>query len=149
MICCTFAGHRKIFSSEIKERIRNHLELLIEGHQEICFYCGGMGEFDILCAHETKRLKIKYPSKNIVLFLVSPYMTTKINTCGKYLNDLYDEIIIPDELTHTHYKQAIQARNRWMVDHAQYLICHTIRQSGGAWETISYAQKKGRIILNC
>jgi len=59
MICCTFAGHRKIFSNGTKERIRIHLELLIEKHQEICFYCGGMGEFDILCAHEAKRLKVK------------------------------------------------------------------------------------------
>ena len=149
MICCTFAGHRNIFSKGIEERIRSHLDGLIEEHQEICFYCGGMGEFDTLCAHEIKRLKTRYPSKNILLLLVAPYMTNKINTCGTYLNEFYDEIIIPSEISHLHYKRAIQARNRWMVDRSQYLICHAIRQSGGAWKTILYAQKKGRIILNC
>lgn len=149
MICCTFAGHRNVFHKGIEMQINANLEMLADQDRDFCFYCGGMGDFDILCARSVKRLKSQYPENNIKLCLVIPYMMRRINVQGKYLLETYDEIIIPDEIAGLHYKRAIEVRNRWMVDHSDYLVFHITHKNGGAWKTVCYAANKGLILLAC
>lgn len=148
MVCCTFAGHREILLEGIEEKLRATIEEVLKKDTEICFYIGGMGEFDRMCEHMVRKCKSEHPDKRIFLVLVEPYMKQSINTNGFLLMKQYDEIIIPTEWAGCHYKQAITYRNRWMVDHSQYLIACVYRKNGGAYTTLKYAIKKGIQIEN-
>ena len=53
-----------------------------------------------------------------------PYLTKSINESGDILYTLYDNIIIPTELTDVQYKSVIKKWNRLMVDWA--MLCFTI-----------------------
>lgn len=117
MMVCTFAGHREIFGLS-QSKVIEILEYLLESEQELTCYVGGMGEFDSLCASAVRFLKRHHPEKSITLILVLPYMKQDINTNRAYYQESYDDIIIPTELAGIHYKKAISARNRWMVDQA-------------------------------
>lgn len=147
MVGCTFAGHRIVLTGGMDKRIHNALAAILEKHRDICFYCGGMGEFDMLCAREARRLKQSHPEHNLLIWLILPYMMQRFNSAGKVPFELYDEIIIPGDADILHYKQAITQRNRWMVDRSQYLIAHVVRR-GGAWNTMRYAEKKDLIVYN-
>ena len=47
---CTFAGHRQVFEPKIEERVKETLESLTGRGRQLVFLCGGMGQFDALCA---------------------------------------------------------------------------------------------------
>lgn len=143
MIGCTFAGHRHILRSGIEPIVEKIIEEILCEGQEFCFYTGGMGEFDALCARCVRRARSMHPEKKIRLVLVEPYMKQSINEAGKILLSLYDEIILPDELAGVHYKQAITKRNRWMIEHSDHLIAYVHRSEGGAYSMLRYAESKG------
>lgn len=47
-----------------------------------------------------------------------------------------------------HYKAAIKKRNRWMVDQADKILAYIYRDFGGAFDTIKYAYRMGKPVLN-
>ena len=143
---CTFAGHREIFGFN-QSHLMEILESILESEQELICYVGGMGEFDSLCANAVRVLKHRHPEKNILLILVLPYMKQAINTRREYYQERYDDIIIPTELAGIHYKRAILARNRWMVDQADYVVAMVWRNYGGAFQTLKYAERLGKKIF--
>lgn len=57
---------------------------------------------------------------------------------------MYDDVIIPTELMGIHYKGAIKARNRWIVDNSDIVIGYSIRDYGGAYTALKYAEKLGK-----
>lgn len=142
MICCGF-GHREVFES-IREQVEAAVVLAI---QRGCnyFYTGAMGEFDSLFSDAVRVAKNDHP--NIKLICIKPYLTTDINESKEYYTALYDEIIVPDELAGIHYKAAIKARNRWIVDHSDIVIGYTIRDYGGAYLALKYAEKVGKEVI--
>lgn len=147
MITCTFAGHRQIFGA-VSSKIENALISLLQADDTLLCYVGGMGEFDALCAAAVRKLKRDYQDKNIRLVLVLPYMQNKINENKEYYETQYDDVLIPLELADVHYKQAITARNKWLVAHSDYLIAMVWRDFGGAYTTLKYAQKCGKHIIS-
>ena len=136
MVVCTFAGHREVFGLG-QSRVVEILERLLEAEQEMTCYVGGKGEFDALCASAVRTLKHRHPDKAISLVLVLPYMEQRLNTDKEYYKSRFDEILIPIELAGIHYKQAITACNRWMVDRADCLIAMVWRDHGGAYQTLN------------
>ena len=140
MIVCTFAGHREVFGLG-QSQVVEILEKLLEVEQEMTCYVGGKGEFDALCASAVRTLKHQHPDKAISLVLVLPYMEQRLNTDKEYYESHFDEILIPIELAGIHYKQAITACNRWMVDRADCLIAMVWRDHGGAYQTLKYAER--------
>ena len=148
MIHCTFAGHREILHSGVEKRLADTLHSLLSLDNSFCFYNGGMGAFDLLCAETVRKAKSAHPEKRIKSLLVLPYMTQGINTNRIYLQNLYDGIIIPSTLENCHHKAAISLRNRWMIDHSQYLIAYIHREFGGAAKTFKYAQIRKLTIFN-
>ena len=143
---CTFAGHREVFGFN-QSQLMEILESILKSEQELTCYVGGMGEFDSLCSNAVRVLKHRHPEKNIILILVLPYMKQAINTYREYYQECYDDIIIPTDLAGIHYKQAISARNRWMVNHADCLIAMVWRNYGGAYQTLKYAEKCSKKIF--
>lgn len=148
MYTVTFAGHREVYQSKVRTRLAEELEKVVAEHNPILFYIGGMGDFDGMCAAEVRALKHRHPKQDIKLVLVEPYMKQSINEEGEYLHMMYDEILIPMELAGIHYKKAITERNRWMVREADLLIAYVYRDFGGAVNTIKYAQKMKKEVLN-
>ena len=57
-------------------------------------------------------------------------------------------IVIPSELIGIHYKAAIKKRNRWMVDQADKILAYIYRDFGGAFDTVKYAFRMGKPVLN-
>jgi len=144
---CTFIGHSKLWGkkAELEPLIYEKLKELISTSKVNTFYCGGMGDFDLLCASVVRRMKRDYDVK---LVLVIPYMTKEINENGEYYYHQYDDIIRPEELMGVHYKAAITRRNRWMVDNSAYAICYVNDKNGGAYKTLTYAKKQDISIIN-
>ena len=142
-VCCGF-GHREVF-----ENISGHIEeavfMAIKNGCET-FYTGAMGQFDSLFSSAVRKAKKAYP--HIKLICVKPYFTNDINTDRDYYASMYDDIIIPDELVGIHYKAAIKARNRWMIDNSDIVIVYTVRDYGGAHEARRYAEKKAKSIIS-
>lgn len=110
------------------------------------FYTGAMGDFDGLFSSTVRRAKMVYT--NIKLICVKPYFTAELNENKEYYEVFYDDIIIPDEIAGTHYKAAIKARNRWMIEMSDIVLGYTIRNSGGAFAALRYAEKYGREIID-
>ena len=148
MTFCTFAGHREVYQAKIDEAIGQAIDNLLQTDSEFVFYTGGMGDFDNKCASAVCVAKRKYPDKKIRLDLVLPYMSNRLNTDKDYYQYYYDEIIIPAELAGVHYKAAITMRNRWLVDRVDCVIAYVYRDYGGALETVKYAQKQGKPVIN-
>ncbi len=108
------------------------------------FYSGGMGDFDKMCESAVRTLK--WQNERIKLYLIAPYMKSGFNKDREYYEMLYDEIIIPD-LGDIHYKRAIGARNKWMAEQADIMLCHVVRTDGGAYKTYSYAKRLNKRLI--
>ena len=74
-------------------------------------------------------------------------MSNELNTNKEYYNCMYDDIIIPDELAFVHYKSAITKRNRWMIDNSDVVIVYVIRNHGGAYDAMRYAERQNKTII--
>lgn len=81
------------------------------------------------------------------LVCVKPYFTNDVNTNRDYYTTFYDDVIIPDELADIHYKAAIKARNRWMINHSDMILIYTVRNYGGAYEARRYAESESKNII--
>ena len=141
--CCGF-GHR-IVLIDVEAPLREVLCNLIETHGVTRFLSGGMGEFDELFAKTIRSLRRVDPQ--IRLCLVVPYLTKSLNEKRELLSSLYDEIILPSELEGANKKAAIPMRNRWMVDHSDFVISAVHRDFGGAYEAVAYAVRQGVPII--
>ena len=141
--CCGF-GHRNVFEN-LTERLDEAIQVAIE-EGCVCFYTGGMGEFDSLFSSAVRRAKKSYP--NIKLICVKPYMTNEINeNHNHYFSLYYDDIIIPTELAGVHYKAAIYKRNQLLVDQSDIVIGYIKRNYGGAYKAVRYAKRMNITVI--
>lgn len=139
MICCGF-GHRDVFQNidkELCEAVQKAMEIGCN-----VFYTGAMGDFDICFSSAVRK-----QGKKIKLVCIKPYMSNELNTNKEYYNCMYDDIIIPDELAFVHYKSAITKRNRWMIDNSDVVIVYAIRNHGGAYDAMRYAERQNKTII--
>ena len=140
--CCGF-GHR--FWSYDKQNIEKIVRNLVEQEGVGVFMTGGMGDFDAAFSSAVRSIKVKH--KEIRLWLIKPYFSNELNTDQEYYRQMYDEVIIPMELADVHYKAAIGQRNRWMINKCDYVISGVVRDFGGAYTAIKYAEKQGKILI--
>ena len=146
MISCTFAGHRKIYTPDLKMKLHEVIVRLLTYDDSFVFYNGGKGEFDRLCASEVNQAKLNFPQLSIRHCLVIPYLYSdfvKMQIDQNY----FDEIILPSELDNIHYKAAIKKRNEWMVDRSNFIIAGVTKRSGGAYSMLQYAHRAGKKII--
>lgn len=142
MHICTFAGHSFVFSATAEKRLKDEIEAFLSDTSEAIFYVGGRGEFDGLAASAVRSAKVAHRDKKIELYLIEPYLHSGLNRDKEFNEQMYDGIIIPQELMGVHPKAVIQKRNRWMVDQSDLLISYVYRDYGGAYETLKYARRK-------
>lgn len=134
-----FIGHSDCFG--VSERdVKNAIIHLIHLGVTI-FLSGGQGRFDQLCARCVYELKFLYPGINN--YLIIPYLS--FHTFNR---EIFDEILFPEGFEKYHYKAAIPARNRYMVDHSSFAICYIDHDWGGAAQTYKRALKRKLKIIN-
>ena len=145
----SFFGHRSIDDPlEAEKKLDRILCDLISTKEYVEFLIGREGQFDILASSSIKRAIKKYSYGNTSFVLVLPYLKAEYRDNEKYYLDYYDEIEICDISAKSHYKSAIQIRNRSMVDRSDLVICYVKHKSSGAYKTITYAEKQKRNIIN-
>lgn len=127
-------GHRDCFGLD-QECVEYALRSLISDGIR-CFYNGGMGAFDRLCARLIHNLKAEFP--DIRQYLVIPYLSFHVDDAV-----LYDEILFPEILERKTFQSAIPARNRYMVQQASHALCYVDHRWGGAAKTYEYAVRSG------
>ena len=57
-------------------------------------------------------------------------------------------LLYAPESAKVHPKQAIQLRNRWIVDKSDLVVFWVENNSGGAYKTMRYADKCGKETIN-
>lgn len=136
---CTFIGHRECFGLKA-EQVRTALESLIsQGVTE--FLCGGMGEFDWLCARQVYLLKKEYPCLHSEL--VIPYLSFHVLEPS-----YFDTILYPEGMERYQFKSAIPARNQYLVEHSAYALCYVTHHWGGAAQTYKLAKRRGLLLVH-
>ena len=134
-----FIGHSECYGITSEMVTAEIIKLIDKG--VIYFLSGGQGGFDRLCAGCVHRLKKQYPQ--IQNILVIPYLTFNV-----FDKDIFDEIVYPEGFEKYHFKSAIPARNKYMVNNSDYAICYVSHGWGGAARTYEYAKRKQLQIIN-
>lgn len=144
-----FFGHREIDNPlEVEEKLYDIVLHLLESKEYVEFLVGRNGEFDQLVSSTVRRVKRNYRDDNSALMLVLPYLTAEYEDNHQSFHEYYDEIEICQDAAEGHYKAAIQVRNREMVDRSDLVVCCIEHNSGGAFQTVQYAKKKNKEIVN-
>lgn len=144
-----FFGHRYVDNPfQIEDRLDIIIERLIRENEYVEFLVGRNGDFDQYVSSAVCRAKKKYRDDNNFLVLVLPYPTAEYQNNVEYFEEYYDEIEICQAAANAHFKSAMQIRNREMVDRADLIICCIDHNSGGAYQTIQYAKKQNKKIIN-
>ena len=82
-----------------------------------------------------KELQVEYPE--IRVYRVLAYMPKE---------EIADSIL-PEGIELVHPKYAISWRNKWMLDHTDYVIAYTTHNYGGAAKYVKQAEKESKLVL--
>ena len=141
-----FFGHRYIDNPfRIADRLAEEIRRLLSEHEYVDFLVGRDGEFDQFASSAVLRVRKQYRDDNSSLVLVLPY--EYLNNEESY-HDYYSDVEISYAASKAHPKAAIQIRNREIVERADLILCCIEREKGGAWQTVRYAMKQGKDVIN-
>lgn len=139
---CFFIGHRET-SEEIYPRLYAAVEKHIVRYDVKEFIVGQYGEFDRLADQAVKAAKGSYPE--VTLTLLVPYHPQER---AILMPDGFDSTLYPSGMEKAPRRIAIVRANRYMVDHADYLIAYAWHSASNAMKLLEYAryrQSKGLI----
>lgn len=136
MKSCFFIGHRDAPSDifpALSEAVQKHI--LCHGVTE--FIVGQYGSFDRMAARAVLEAKANHPE--ITLTLLLPYHPAERPVP---LMKGFDGSFYPPGMEKVPRRLAILRANRYMVDHADYLIAYARHPGGNAKKLVEYAQRK-------
>lgn len=140
----TFCGHANFREEDgIFEKLLGILEREING-ENVEFLLGGYGQFDSFCARCAREYKKIHPNSKLVLIL--PYLD-KLKGEIEYEISYCDETEYPS-LERVPRRLAILRRNQWMVMKSDLVISYVDHHWGGAFQTVLFAYKKSKKIIN-
>lgn len=161
ILSCCFSGYRPYkfgfdFSEndlEYKKMQNKLIDAVFSMPNKNCykFYCGMAMGFDILAAETVLMLKEIDKTVPIELIGVIPFKEQAKSwddIWKKRYADIYgkaDKIICASP---EYRRGCYQKRNHYMVDNSDILITWYDGKSGGTADTIGYAMRKGREIIN-
>lgn len=125
------------------------LELLSNGCDT--FYCGMAMGFDIMAGEAVSFCKKAEKFKDTKLICVIPYEGQEAafpdpwKTRYKNLLDVSDQSIL---ISDRYFRGCYQKRNVFMVDNSDYVLTWWDGKSGGTKNTVNYAEKLERQIIN-
>ena len=135
---CTFFGHRSI-PDKIEPTLRSTLIDLIKNHNVKHFYVGNRGGFDAMVLRILKKLSTEY---QINYYVVLAYLT------GKNCENNSVDTIFPEGIETVPKRFAISYRNKWMIEHSEYVITYVTHNVGsGAAQFKALAEKRGKTVI--
>ena len=139
---CFCIGHR-----EASEEIFSALTEAVEHHIVHCgvteFIVGNYGGFDRMAARAVISAKALYPGITLLLLLSYHPAERPIETPPGFDGTFY-----PPGMESGPRRYAIARANRYMIDHADYLISYAWHPAGNAKELTACALKKGVAVTN-
>lgn len=145
----SFFGHRIIPDfNQIEKKVEELVRNLLQQKEYVEFLIGRDGDFDQIVSSAVKRLQRRIRDDNSALVWVLPYPTAKLRNNEKNLSAYYDAIEICGAAESSHPKRAYQIRNQQMVDRSDLVIFYVDHCSGGAYQTMRYAEKCRKPIIN-
>ena len=140
-------GHRIIEDYiTIESKLYELLRIIMQKESgEIEFLVGRNGDFDLMAASVVRKLKKETGNENAFLTLVLPYETAELRNNTESFERYYDSIEICDS---HNFKYAIVARNRDMIDRSDMVVVYVKNESGGAYQSLRYAEKNEKKIVN-
>lgn len=137
---CTFLGHRDCYDLDFVILL-NAVEKLIKDGVNT-FYVGHQGRFDDMVLKCLIKLYKRYP--HITFSVVLAYMPTQKPVTNTY----FEYSIYPEGLETCPLRFAIDRRNNWMINKADYCLCYINHSWGGAYKFAQKAKQKGLTIIN-
>ena len=149
-ITVSLFGHRIIedyqaVGAKLYELVRIVMQ---NGSREIEFLVGRNGDFDLMVASVIRKLKKETGNDNVFLTLVLPYETAELRNNTESFESYYDSIEICEASANQNFKYAIVARNRDMIDRSDMVVVYVKNESGGAYQSLKYAEKNQKRIIN-
>ena len=148
---CCFIGHRTINETEeLRTKITETIEKLINDEKVDTFLFGSKSRFDSLCLELVTKLKEKYPHvKRIYVRAEFPVINEEYKD---YLLKSYDDTYFPKKIIGSGSVAYVE-RNYEMINQSKYCIVYydeqnapTTRKSGTKI-ALDYALKKGREVI--
>ena len=144
-----FFGHRNIDNPlKVEELLEERIRKLISEKEYVEFIVGRNGDFDRCVSSTVLRVRKNVRDDNSALVLVLPHATAEYLNNKENFYDYYTDVEISYKAAKAHPKAAIQIRNREMADRADLIRCYVEKNGGGAWQTIQYAIKNGKTVIN-
>ena len=144
-----FFGHRIIDNPfPVEQKLEKIIRELLHNKEYVEFLVGRDGEFDQLVPSTVRRCKRAVRDDNSALVWVMPYETAEYRDNEEAFHDYYDDVEVCGASAVGHFKGAHQKRNREMVDRSDLVIFFVERQTGGAYQTLCYAEKCGKYNIN-
>ena len=137
MAVCTFFGHRDSPSS-IKADLNKAIVQLICNQRVDTFYVGTQGNFDRMAYADLVELRQRYSHINV--YRVLAYMPKPDDADSA-------DTIVPEGIETAYPRYAIVHRNNWMIDRSDFVISYITHPTGGAYQAVERAKKKGKSII--
>ena len=150
MKACAFTGHRDIPAADLDKVtawLRATVHTLVE-EGVTHFISGGARGFDLLAAEAVSLERQTSPLITLEIAVPCPNQTR-----GWSPEDVYRYermLLLADEktvLSDHYFRGCMQARNRYMIDHADICVAYITKETGGTAYTVNYAEKKGKQII--
>ena len=109
---------------------------------------GRDGDFDQIATSAVKKAQHSYAEHRCDITWVMPYEKAEYTKNAEDFEKYYDYIIVCPESDKAHPKQAIQVRNRWIVDKSDLTVFWVENNSGGAYMTMKYAEREKAGMVN-
>ena len=138
MSACTFFGHSDCYRLDEGVLRRAIEDLIAQGVDT--FYVGNHGNFDRAVFSCLMKLKDIYP--HISFAVVLAYLPIEKSEYDPY----HGYGMYPEGIEVGHPKFAIDRRNRWMIENADYCLCFVNHTWGGAYKYAKQAKKKLTVI---
>ena len=142
MSACTFFGHRDC-PETILPKLRTTLTMLICQHAVEQFYVGNQGNFDALVRRVLRELQQTYPQIRCTIVLA--YLPQQNNTST--VPDSFDTLY-PEGIENSPKRFAVTWRNRWMLQHADYVVAYITHPTGGAAQFVAKAEKQQKHVIH-
>lgn len=136
---CTFFGHRDC-PEAVKPVLKGEIKRLITIQGVYKFYVGNTGAFDNLVYHCLKEIKKEYQYIQYFVVLEKPPIKESMYDS--------DETLLPLGFEDFPPRFAIDRRNRWMIEQAEYVITYITHSFGGAAKFADIAVKKKKKVIN-
>ena len=144
-----FFGHRHLWGKELRERVKNAVELYVG--EEIHCLIGTHGEFDSLALSVCRELRKSYPNIKITVIFATLTVLKKGADELYSIADMYDDVeTMIYDIEEEHFKNQIVVSNRSMVDDSDLIICYVDMKEyrSGAKRAVKYAMKQGKEVIN-